>query len=137
MPTGLVKSTTQAPCAHPGRGLLGDLEDQGYGPKGLGQPARPGGLLAQAAEAHRECLVNVPRRLAPHPQLDDHEVGTVQGPVPIVGRDQLSHPTPAVQHAPGQITDDLHSFEIRSRSTSWSTTNRSSWSQRLSTSSGV
>jgi hypothetical protein len=42
---------------------FGDVEDDRHGPQRLGQPARPGGLLADAAALQREGLVGDARRL--------------------------------------------------------------------------
>ena len=104
---------------HPGagggpfRGLLGDLEDEGDGAQGLGQPAGAGGLLAEAAVADGQGLVGVAGRLPSDPELDDDEVGTVDGPVPIVGGDQLPGPAPLAQDPTGQATDRLQPVRVR------------------------
>ena len=113
MPTGLVKSTSQAPGAPRVGRLLGDLQHQGNRSEGLGQPARSRRLLAEAAEADRQRLIGVPSGLTSHPQLDDHEVGTVKGPVTVVGGDQVSGPAPAPEHPSGQASDDLQPREVR------------------------
>src|SRR5262249_60674080 len=43
---------------------VGDVQGDGYGAQRLGQAARPGGLLADAATAQRDRLVGVPVGLA-------------------------------------------------------------------------
>ena len=75
---------------HPGLGghllrNLHDLEDLGDRPKGLGQPADPGGLLADEVvpEAHEDVLV--PPLLAANPDLDHHEVRAMQPGAEIRG----------------------------------------------------
>ncbi len=113
IPTGLVKSTTHAPGAPRVGRLLGDLEDQGHRAEGLGQAARTGRLLAQAAEADRQCLVGVAGRLATHPELHDHEVGTVDGPVPIVGGDEVPGPASSTEHALGEAPYRLQPIPVR------------------------
>ena len=63
----------------PRRRLLGDLEHHRHGAQRLGQSARSRRLLAEAAVADGQRLVGVAGGLAPHPELDDHEVGPVDG----------------------------------------------------------
>ena len=83
MPTGLVKSTIQAP----GRGQpprpLGDVEHDRHRAQRLGQAAGAGGLLADAAALERERLVGDPGRLAADAELDQHDVGVAQTVVQV------------------------------------------------------
>ena len=62
MPTGLVKSTIHASGAARRRTRLGDVEHHRHGAQRLGEPAGPGGLLADAAALEREATR---RRRAP------------------------------------------------------------------------
>ena len=79
MPTGFVKSTTQASLAPRRGGRLGDVEHHRYRAQSLGEAARPGRLLADAAELERQRLVDEPGRLAADAQLDDDEARAVDG----------------------------------------------------------
>ena len=79
MPTGFVKSTSQAPGAAALRSQLGEVQDQRHRPQRLGEPAGAGRLLADRAERRRQGLVGQSCRLAADPQLDQHEVGAIDG----------------------------------------------------------
>src|SRR6185369_12082510 len=48
---------------------LGDVEHHGYRAQPLGEPTRPGRLLAQQPELAGQRLVNQPGRLATDPEL--------------------------------------------------------------------
>ena len=96
-----------------GRGLLGDLQDEGYRAEGLGQTAGPGGLLPEAPVPDGQGLIGVAGGLAPHPELDDHEVGPVDGPVPVVRGDQVTGPAPPPQDAAGQAGHHLETLGVR------------------------
>ena len=85
--------------------LLGQLEHHRDGPQGLGEPARPGRLLADAAELQRQALVDHAHGLPAHPELHDHEVGAVDGLLAAAGLDQAAAPAGPGQHAPGQAGD--------------------------------
>ena len=77
MPTGLVKSTIHAPAPR-ARHPLGDVQDHGHRAQRLGEAARAGRLLADAAAGERHGLVRQPRRLAADADLHQHEVGAVE-----------------------------------------------------------
>ncbi len=96
----------------PRRGLFGDLEHQGDGAQGLGQAPGAGRLLAETAVPAGQRLVGVAGRLPAHPELDDHEVGTVDGPVPVVGDDQVPVPPPPAQDAISQAADGLQAVGV-------------------------
>ena len=73
IPTGFVKSTIQASGATARRDVLGQVEDDRHGPERLGEAARSGGLLADAAEPVGQRLVGEPGRLPADPELDEDE----------------------------------------------------------------
>ena len=79
MPTGFVKSTSQASRRGPPIDEVGELEHDGHRPERLREAARSGGLLADAVEAQGQRLVEHPGRLATDAQLDEHEGGAVDG----------------------------------------------------------
>ena len=85
IPTGLVKSTIHAPGRAALRGQLGELEDHGHGPQRLREAAGAGRLLADDAERRRQRLVDEAGRLPADAQLDEHEVGAVDGGVAVAG----------------------------------------------------
>ena len=57
---------------------LGDLEHDGHRSQRLGEASGAGRLLADAAAGEGYRLVGEPRRLAPDPNLDEHEVRPVE-----------------------------------------------------------
>ena len=77
MPTGLVKSTIHASGQRPLADQVGDAEHDRHRTQRLGEPARPGGLLAEQAELVRQRLVDEPGGLAADAQLDQHRGGAV------------------------------------------------------------
>ena len=83
-------------------GLISQLEHHRDGAQGLGEAARPGRLLADAAELQRQGLVHQPHGLAADAQLHDHEVGAVDGVLAPAGLAQAAAPAGPGQHAPGQ-----------------------------------
>ena len=85
MPTGLVKSMIHAPGAARRRARSAMSQHDRHGAQRLGEPARPGGLLPDAAELERPGLVPVPGRLAADPQLEQHRAGAVQAVVQVGG----------------------------------------------------
>ena len=64
-------------------------------------------LLADAAAGERDRLVGEPRRLAADADLDEHEVGAVEGAVEIAGDDELAVEALSVEHPRGHAADDL------------------------------
>ena len=79
IPTGFVKSTIQWPGAASRSASLGDVEDDRHGPERLREAAGAGRLLADRAEPRRERLVDEAGRLAADAELDDDEVGALEG----------------------------------------------------------
>ena len=59
-------------------GAFGDVQHDRHGAQCLGEPARPGGLLADAAAFQRPGLVPLPGRLAADAQLEQHRARPVQ-----------------------------------------------------------
>ena len=96
----------------PAGGLLGQLEHHRDGAQGLGEAARPGRLLADAAELQRQGLVHQPHRLAADAQLHDHEVGAVDGVLAPAGLVQAAAPAGPGQHAPGQAAHHLEALGV-------------------------
>ncbi len=90
----------------PPGGGLGELEDDRDRPQRLREAARAGRLLADAAEPRRDRLVAETGRLAADPELDDDEVGAVEGGIPIRRRDEPAAPAAPVEHPPGEVADD-------------------------------
>ena len=105
MPTGLVKSTNQAPGF--ARAAISSANSSTNGAEGLGQPPGAGRFLPQAAVTERERLVDVTRRLAADAQLDHDEVGSLEGGVAIGCGREPALPPPCAQNALGQSTDDV------------------------------
>ena len=60
-------------------GQLGQLEHERDGPQRLGEAAGTGRLLADDAEARRHRLVGQPGGLAADAELDEHEIGAIDG----------------------------------------------------------
>ena len=61
----------------------GDVEHHRHRAQRLGQPAGPGGFLADAAVFQRPGLVPLPGRLPADPQLEQHRAGLVQAVVQV------------------------------------------------------
>ena len=94
-------------------GLLGDVEHDRHGPECLGEPARPRGLLPDDPELRRQRLVHEPGRLAADAQLDEDEVGALEGLVAIEGANEAPGPVEPVEHPLGKAADDLEAGLIR------------------------
>ena len=77
IPIGFVKSTIQAPGAPRSAVSSASSSTTGTVRSAFANPAGAGRLLADAAEARRDRLVPVARRLPPDAELDDHEIGAV------------------------------------------------------------
>ena len=112
IPTGLVKSTIHASGRRQSSHALCDLEDDGDRAQCLAQPAGTCRLLADAAAGKRDRLVGEARLLAADADLDEHEVGAVDGTVEIVGDEQRAVEPLACQHPAGHPTDDLPAFGV-------------------------
>ncbi len=85
MPTGLVKSMIQASGSRPLPDPRGHVQHDRHRAQRLGEAARPGGLLADAAALQRPGLVPVPGGLAADAQLQQHGAGPVDGRVQVGG----------------------------------------------------
>ena len=92
--------------------LGGQLEHDRDGAQGLGEAARARRLLADAAELQRQGLVHQAHGLAADPELDDHEVGAVDGLLAAAGLDQAAVPAGPRQHAPGQAGDHSQALGV-------------------------
>ena len=96
MPTGLVKSTIQAPGSARRRACSAMSSTRGTVRRALARPPGAGGLLPDAVVVKRPRLVPVARRLAADAQLDQHRGGAVEGVVQVVGpSDGRRMPVPA------------------------------------------
>ena len=107
IPTGLVKSTIQAPGAARRGDLLGDVEHHRHGAQRLREPAGAGRLLPDAPARQRQRLVAQPRLLAADADLDQHEVGAVERALELAGDLEPAGEADAVEHPPRQRADDL------------------------------
>ncbi len=92
--------------------LLGDVEDDRDGSQRLGQSPRAGRLLPDAPEADGNGLVPMTGPLAADPELHDDEIGAVDGPAAVVGRDQDSRPALGLEDPAGQAGHDLEPLGI-------------------------
>ena len=93
-------------------GQFGELEHERDRAQRLGQATGTGRLLADDTEGLRQRLVGQPRRLAADAELDEHEIGTVDGGVAIAAEDEPAAPVEAIQHPTGQATDDRQPLGI-------------------------
>ncbi len=92
---------------------LGDVEHDRNGPQRLGQTARAGRLLADAAARRGDRLVVQPGGLPADPDLDQHGVGAVQRAIQVVGDLERAGVPLALEDPPGQSADDLAAFGDR------------------------
>ena len=76
MPTGFVKSTIHARRRRADRSAISRRRDR---TQGLREAARARGLLSDASASQRHRLVGQPGGLPADSDLDEHEVGSVQG----------------------------------------------------------
>ena len=88
------------------------LEDDGNGAQGLREAARTGGFLPDVAEARRNRLVEQTCSLAADPQLDDDEVGAVQGRIAVERGRQETAPAAPLEDPSGKAADDPQPFRI-------------------------
>ena len=72
-PGGIGEVEEPRPGRAQARGLLGDLEHDRHRPQRLGEPSRTGRLLAEAAEAGWDRLVQEAGGEPAHPKLDEDE----------------------------------------------------------------
>src|SRR5207247_2216251 len=77
------------------------------GTERLGEAARPGRLLADAAARKRDRLVPKSCFLPPDANLNEHEVGTVQGAVEVARQLEIAGKAGTVEHPRRQPSDDL------------------------------
>ena len=91
---------------------LGDLEHDRDRAQRLGEPARARRLLPDAPAGVRDRLVREPRRLAADADLDEHEVGAVDGAVEIAGDEQLAVEALAPSIRAGHAADDLAALAV-------------------------
>ena len=86
---------------------LRDLEHDGHGAQRFREAAGAGRLLADAAAGERHRLVREPRRLAADPDLDEDEVGAVEGAVELAGDLERAVEALAFEHPRGEPADDV------------------------------
>ena len=86
---------------------LGDLEHDRHGAQRLREAAGAGRLLADAAAGERHGLVREPRGLAADPDLEEDEVGAVEGAVELAGDVERAFEALPLEHPPSEPADDL------------------------------
>ena len=116
---------------------VGDLEHDRHGAQRLREASGAGRLLPDAAARERHRLVAETRLLPADADLDEHEVGAVDGAVEIVGHRQRAAVALALEHARGHRADDARRSGSMSCRTSSRTGSRSRSRERPETSSGV
>ena len=97
--------------AQPGR-VLGDLQHHRHRAKRLREAARPGRLLADAAELGRDRLVLEPRPQPAHAQLDEHEVGALDGTLAVGRERQPAGELELAQDPLGQSADHVQPLPV-------------------------
>ncbi|MGX1252727.1 hypothetical protein RKD48_005238 [Streptomyces ambofaciens] len=95
--------------AHP----LGDVQHHRHRAQRLGEPARAGRLLADAAALQRPGLVLLPGGLPADPQLEQHGVGAVDGRVQVGGGDHAATVPLFGEDAPGETAHQLQPVRRR------------------------
>ncbi|CAM5505988.1 hypothetical protein STENM327S_01139 [Streptomyces tendae] len=95
--------------AHP----LGDVEHHRHRAQRLGEAARAGRLLADAAALQRPGLVLLPGGLAADAQLEQDRVGTVDGRVQVGGGDHAAVVPLLGEDAPGEAAHQLQPVRRR------------------------
>ena len=137
MPTGFVKSTIQASFAARRAVSSARSRTTRDGPERLGEAAGAGRLLADDTEAQGQRLVDEAGRLAADSQLEQDEVGAVDGRVAVAGEGQSPRPAQPIEHPRARPpTTSSRSGSMSSR-TSSSMGRRSVRRAKPSTSSGV
>ena len=100
----------------PRRGQLAraarDVEHDGHRAQRLAEAARAGRLLADAAAGQRHRLVGQPRGLPADADLDEHDVGALDGAIEVAGERQRPVEALAREHALGQPADDLAALRV-------------------------
>jgi hypothetical protein len=91
---------------------LRDSEHDGNGPQCLGETAHTRGLLPDAAARQRKCLVGEARLLPADPDLHEHEVGSVDRAVEIVGDGHGAVEALTGEHPRGEAAYDLPSLLV-------------------------
>ena len=112
IPTGFVKSTIQASGAPRRPTSSARSRTTGTVRKRLGEAARPGRLLADAAEPVGQRLVGQPGGLAADPELDEDERRPVDRGVAVGRRGQPAGPAAAAEDPLGQPGDDRQPLGI-------------------------
>ena len=90
----------------------GDLQHDRHRPHRLGEAARAGRLLADAAAGEGGGLVEESRRLAADPDLDEDEVRSVERPVELLGQRQRAPVALALEHPRGQRADHVEALGV-------------------------
>ncbi len=92
---------------------LGDVQHHRHRAQRLGEPARAGRLLADAAALQRPRLVLLPGRLPADPQLEQYGVGAVDGRVQVGGGDHTAAVPLSGEDAAGQAPHQLQPVRRR------------------------
>ena len=112
MPTGFVKSMIHAPAAARARTRSAMSSTTGTVRSALREPAGARRLLSDAPAGVRDRLIRETRRLPPDADLDEHEVGAVDGAVEIVRDEQVAAEGLSLQHARRHAADDLAALAV-------------------------
>ena len=107
IPTGLVKSTIQAPGAASSRARSAISSITGTVRIALAKPPAPGRLLADAAARQWHRLVGVARALAADADLHEDHIGAVERAVQLAGDHEPPGESLLFEHPPRQAADDL------------------------------
>jgi hypothetical protein len=91
---------------------VGQLEDHRDCAQCLGESAGSRRLLPDGPEAQGERLVHQPRRLPADAELDEHEIGSINGRLAVRGLQQLAAPSGAPQHSLCQAADHREALGI-------------------------
>jgi len=94
-------------------GTLGGIQHHRHGPQRLREATGTGRLLAEAATLQRPRLVADPRRLAAHPQLQQHDVRVGDPGVQVGCRDDARRVTEPGQDPARHARDEPEPFGVR------------------------
>ena len=112
IPTGFVKSTIQAPGAARRPVSSASSRTSGTVRSALAKPPAPVVSWPTTPNRRRQRLVDQPRGLAADAELDEHEVGAIDGGLAIAAEHQPAAPVEPIEHPAGEAADDRQPFGI-------------------------